>query len=82
MSAISATLDIEDDMTSVVTNLLRQFPKGARVTLAISELPPATPVPNLDAYRQMVEAARSKAPPCPWNTSTETMQAIREAEED
>ena len=82
MSAITATLDLEDDMTTVVANLLRQFPKGSRVKLAISEVPPATPVPSLEEYRQMIAVARQKAPLGPWATTGETMKALREGEED
>ncbi|MCX6836479.1 MAG: hypothetical protein NTX35_01535 [Verrucomicrobia bacterium] len=82
MSAITATLDLEDDMTTVVTNMLRQFPKGSRVKLAISEVPPATPVPSLEEYRQMIATARRKAPRGPWATTAETMKALREGEED
>ena len=82
MSAITATLSLEDDMTTVVANMLRQFPKGSRVRLAISEVQPATPVPTLDEYRQKIAAARQKAPRAPWATSAETMKAIREGEED
>jgi hypothetical protein len=82
MSVITATLDLEDDMTTVVTNMLRQFPKGTRVKLAISEVPTATPVPGLDEYRQMIAAARLQAPHGPWATTAETMKALREGEED
>ena len=82
MSAITATLDLEDDMTTVVTNMLRQFPKGSRVKLAISEVPPSSPVPSLEEYRQMIAAARREAPPAPWRTTAETMKALREGEED
>ena len=82
MSAISATLDVRDDMTSVVTDMLRQFPKGSRVKLAISEVPPATPVPSLEEYRQLIAAARKQAPRGPYATTAETMKALREGEED
>lgn len=82
MSAITATLDLEDDMTTVVANMLRQFPKGSRVKLAISEVPPATPVPSLEEYRQMIATARHKAPRGPWATTAETMKARGEGEED
>jgi hypothetical protein len=82
MSAITATLDLEDDMTTVVTNMLRQFPKGSRVKLAISEVPPATPVPSLEEYRQMIATARQKAPRGPWATTAGTMKALREGEEE
>ena len=61
MSAITATVDIEDDVTGIVTNLLRQFPRGTRVKLAISEVPAAAPVPGLEEYRQRVAAARAQA---------------------
>lgn len=50
VSAITATLDVEDDVTAVVVNILLQFPKGARVKL-ITEVPPATPVPGVEEYR-------------------------------
>lgn len=82
MSAISTTIDLGDDMTAVVADLLRQFPKGSRVKLAISEVPPATPVPDLDEYRGMIAAARQNAPRSPWKTTAETMKAVREGEED
>lgn len=82
MSVINATLDLEDDMTSVVTNMLRQFPKGSRVKLAISEVAPSAPVPSLDEYRQEIVAARERAPRGPWKTTAETMKALREGEQD
>jgi len=82
MSAITATLNAEDDLTVIVTNMLRQFPKGSRLKVAISEVPAAAPVPNLDEYRQMVAAARAKAPRSPWKTTAETMKALREGEDD
>lgn len=82
MGAIIATLDLKDDMTQVVANMVRQFPKGSRVQLAISELAPDTPVPTLDEYRQEIATARQKAPASPWKTTAETMKALREGEED
>ena len=82
MSAISATLDLEDDATSIVADMLRQFPKGSRVRLAISEVQPVAPVPSLEEYRRMVAAARQKAPPSPWTTTAEAMKALREGEDD
>jgi len=69
-------------MTTVVTDMLRQLPKGSRVKLAISEVPPATPVPSLEEYRQMIAVARQKAPRGPWATTAETMKVLREGEED
>ena len=82
MSAITATLAVEDDVATVVANMLRQFPKGSRVKLAISAVPPAAPVPDLAEYRQMIAAARQQAPRSPWQTTAETMKALREGEED
>lgn len=82
MSAITATLDVEDDVSTVVAEMMRQFPKGSRVKLAISEVPPAAAVPSLDEYRQMIAAARQKAPRSPWKTTAETMNALREGEGD
>lgn len=81
MSAITVTLDLDDDMTAVIAKMLRQFPKGARVKLAISEVPPAAPVPSLDDYRQAIANARQKAPRNPWQTTAETMKALREGED-
>ena len=82
MSMITATLDIEDDVYSIVTNLLRQFPRGSRVKLAISEVLAAAPVPGLEEYRRRIAAARAQAPPSHWRTTAETMKAMREGEED
>lgn len=82
MSVITATMDVEDDVAGIVTNLLRQFPRGARVHLAISEVPAALPVPGLEEYRQRVAAARAIAPRSPWRTTAETMKALREGEAD
>ena len=82
MSAITATLAVEDDVATVVANMLRQFPKGSRVKLAISEVPATAPVPSLDEYRRLVAAARQQAPGSPWKTTAETMKALREGEED
>ena len=82
MSAITATLNVEDDVTTVVAAMLRQFPKGVRLKLAISEVPDAGPVPSLNEYRQMIAAARAKAPVSPWKTTAETMRALREGEDD
>lgn len=82
MSAFTATLESEDDIPAIVADLLRRFPKGARVKLALSEVPPATPVPSLAEYRQMISAAREKAPRSPWKTTEATMSALREGEQD
>ena len=82
MSAITATFDVADDVSTVVVEMLRQFPKGSRVKLAISEMPTSGPVPSLDEYRQMIAAARQRAPRSPWKTTAETMRALREGEGD
>ena len=82
MSTITATIQV-DDVSSVVEEMLRQFPKGARVQLAISEVPQGgVPVPSLDEYRKMVAVARQQAPRSPWKTTAEAMSALREAEGD
>jgi len=82
MSASTATDYLEDDMTTVVTDLLRQIPKGTLVKLAISEVPRGNPVPSLEEYRQIIATARDKAPRGPWTTPTETMKALREGVQD
>lgn len=81
MSTITATLDMKDDVAGIVTNLLRQFPRGSRIKLAISELPSPAPVPGLEEYRLRIAAARAQAPRSPWPTTPETMKALREGEE-
>lgn len=81
MSAITATMQVED-VSTVVAEMLRQFPRGTRVQLAISEVLPAGPVPSLDEYRQMVAVARQQAPRSPWKTTLEAMNALREGEGD
>ncbi len=66
----------------MVTEILRQFPLGIQVKLAISEVPPTDPVPDLEEYRQSIAAAREQLPPIPWRTTAEAMQALREGEEE
>ena len=81
VSAISATLQIEDDASTIVAEMLRQFPKGSRVKLDISEVPALGPVPGLDEYRRVIALAREMAPRGPWKTTAEAMHALREGEE-
>jgi len=82
MSEITATIQVEEDISTVVAEMLQRFPKGSRVQVAISEVPIAQPVPSLDEYRQKVAAARQQAPRSPWKTTAETMSALREGEGD
>lgn len=82
MSAITATLEVEDDISALVTDMLRQFPKGSRIKLAISEIPVVPPQPSLADYRSTIAAARRNAPCSPWKTTAEAMKALREGEED
>ena len=82
MTAFTATIQIEEDMSGVLTELLRPFPKGTRIRVALTELAPAAPIPDLDTYRRRIEKARAEAPVNPWMTSKETMQALREGEMD
>ena len=82
MSAISATLQIEDGAPAIVAEMLRRFPKGTRVKLDICEVPAPGPVPSLEEYRHVIALAREKAPRSPWKTTAEAMSALREGEED
>jgi hypothetical protein len=82
MSAITATLDVGEDMTDVVTNLLRRFPKGARVKVAISEVVVEERAPTLEEYRERIAKAREWAPKSPWRTTAEAMKVLREGEGD
>ena len=38
-------------------------------------------VPDLEEYQRMLALARRQAPPSPWLTTAETMNALREGEE-
>ena len=80
MSAITATVRVEDDMSTVVGKLFRQFPKGTIVQLALSEVTASSPVPSLEEYRQQIASARAKSPRSPWQTTAKTMTALREGE--
>ena len=82
MTALTATIQIEEDMSAIVEELLRSFPKGSRVQVALTELSPPCPVPDLHTYRQSIAKAREAAPVNPWKTSNETMQALREGDLD
>ena len=82
MSAVTTTFEIQDDSPRIVMDLLKQFPKGSRVRLAISQEVPAESVPDLDEYRGMVALARQHAPRSPWASTAEAMKALREGEED
>ncbi len=80
MSAITTTLDVGEHASTVVAEMLRQFPRGSRVQVAISAVPSAAPTPSLAEYRRMIAAARQSAPRSPWKTTAETMGALREGE--
>jgi hypothetical protein len=81
MSAITATIQIEDDAAEIVADMLRQFPKRSRVKLAISEVPLPAAVPDLDEYRRIIASAREKVPRIVDGTTAETMKILREGEE-
>ena len=66
------------------------WPKGAvRSWVVIVLTPPETAdrpparhaVPDLEEYQRMLALARRQAPPSPWLTTAETMNALREGEE-
>ena len=82
MSAVTATFKIGEDSAVMVTEILRQFPKGIQVKLAVSEVPQPDAVPDIEEYRRILDAARKQAPPLPWRTTAEAMQALREGEEE
>lgn len=78
MSAVAATFKIGEDSAVMVSEILRQFPKGIQVKLAVSEVPQPAAVPDLEEYRRILDAARKQVPPLPWRTTVEAMQALRE----
>ena len=83
MSTLTATIAVQDDAAGVIAALLRQFPKGSRVKLAISQDDePASSLAGLEESQRMVKEAREQAPACPWTTTAEAMKALREGEND
>ena len=83
MSTITATIDVGDDSAGVIARLLRGFPKGRRVRVALSDEPEVpAPVPTLADYMTRLETARRLAPPCPWETTEAALRALREGEQD
>lgn len=82
MSTLTATIAVQDDAPGIIAALLRQFPKGSRVKLALSQDEEAAPTVDLDEYRRRVAEARKQAPLCPWRTTAEAMKALREGDEE
>ena len=82
MTAVTSTFKIGADSAVMVTEILRQFPKGIQVKWAVSEMPHPEAVPDLEEYRRILAAARKQAPPLPWRTTAEAMQVLREGEEE
>lgn len=80
MSILTATIAVQDDALGVIAGLLRQFPKGSRVKLALSQEEEAAPLYALEEYRRLVRVAREQAEPGPWKTTAEAMLALREGE--
>ena len=78
MSAVTATFKIGEDSAVIVTEILRQFPQGIQVKLAVSEAHQLDAVPDLEEDRRILDAARKQAPPLPWRT---TAEALLEGEE-
>lgn len=82
MSSITATFDVQDNVSALVEDMLRQFPKGSRIRVAVSEVQGAQPPPPLAEYRSAIAAARQKVSRGPWKTTAEAMQSLRETEEN
>ena len=83
MSTINATIDVGDDSACVIAGLLRGFPKGRRVRVALSDEPETpTPVPTLAEFMTRLETARRLAPPGPWETTEAALRDLREGEQD
>ena len=80
MNAVTATFKIGEDSAVLLAEILRHFPKGIQVKLAVSEVPQPDAVPDLEEYRRILDAARRQAPPLPWRTTDEAMRALREGE--
>ena len=47
MSTINATIDVDDQSASVIAGLLKQFPAGRRVHVALTDEPRAESKPDL-----------------------------------
>lgn len=83
MSTMTATIGEKDDAPGIIASLLRQFPKGRRIRVSLTdEGEPSVAVPSLDEFMSRIEAARKASPPGPWLTTEEAMHALREGEQD
>ena len=83
MSTLTATIAVQDDAPKVIAEMLRQFPQGRRIRVALTdedEVP--SEVPSLDTFLELVKTARRVAPPCPWQTTEEALRDLREGEAD
>lgn len=85
MSTVSTTLAVGDDASGVIARLLKGFPPGSRVRVAITEDEPMTVTSadhqmSLEAFRRRIEDARSLAPRSPWLKTEEAMKELREGE--
>lgn len=82
MSTLSATIAVQDEAPDIIAQLLRQFPKGRRIRVDLTDEGEVSPlVPNLEAFMERIEAARKAVPASPWQTTEEALRALREGEE-
>ncbi|MDZ4288939.1 MAG: hypothetical protein U0984_13315 [Prosthecobacter sp.] len=83
MQTITTTISVGDDATSAIATLLKQFPRGSRVRLALSPLAGESGETNVTEYRDRVAKARRQfAAKCPWTTTAEAIRDLREGEQD
>ena len=83
MQNVTATIPVGDEGVSAFAALLRQFPAGSRVKLAMTAAGQETALPGLVEYRQRVaEARRRFVLNCPWRTTAEAMDELRAGERD
>ena len=85
MSTVSTTLAVGDEASGVIARLLKGFPPGSRVRVAITEDEPmkataAEGQMSLEAFRRRIVEARNLAPRSPWPSTEEAMKELREGE--
>ena len=83
MSTVTASIAVGDDSARVIAGILKSFPKGQRVRVAVTEeVADPNDVASVDGFRARLDEARKLSPICPWETTESALAALREGEPD
>lgn len=81
MATITGTMNPGENWIETISEMLSRIAKDKPIRITISEVDPASPVPTIDEYRQMVAEARRNAPPCPWTSTADALRDLRAGED-